>query len=84
MPEREGYLAVTGPEQLIEYKDGYGLPFDEAAQIRHLKYVLEGTARNREVTVEVRPALTEEPPVRDKPAGWYDKTPKNTFSLDAS
>lgn len=80
-----GYLyAVPGSERLIEYKDGYGNPFPEEAQIRHLENVRAGILANLSRVIETRPALLEPPPERDKPAGWYDKTPKNTLSLDAS
>lgn len=80
-----GYLsAVPGSEHLIEPKDGYGARFTEEDQARHLANVRAGVLVNMQTVVVPRAALTEEPPVRDKPAGWYDKTPKNTLALDAT
>ena len=56
-------------EELVEV-DGFGVPFDEDAQKRHLQYILD---RLNSPSEEIVREPFVQPEWKDKPAGQYTK-----------
>ena len=61
--------------------DGYGNPFPPHSQLFHQKCIQEFIGRCEQDKLIVTPPH-EQCEWKDKPAGWWDKTPKDTHSLD--
>ena len=69
--------------------DGWGNPFPVHTQMYHAKAMQDALEKCEREKLEPTP-LPESQPCgqagevvwKEKPAGWWDKTPKNTQSLD--
>lgn len=66
-------IKLAGDPKPIPQVDGYGVPFDEESQLRHLKHILAAKGdENFKLSVPDVPVYSSET-WKEKPAGSYHK-----------